>query len=111
MTRLLAVFFDLVMIVTGLIGALTGSRYKWGLFSFGCAALLYIWFVLLGPARVSAGRLGPRYGKSHAASASFLAVIWLLYPIAWGCADGGNLITPTSEMVSIFFELFVIVPS
>lgn len=32
------VFFDLVMIITGLIGALVVSSYKWGFYTFGCVA-------------------------------------------------------------------------
>jgi hypothetical protein len=31
--------------------------------------------------------------------AAFLAVIWLLYPICWGVADGGNVISPLKEMI------------
>ncbi|ORX36059.1 hypothetical protein BD324DRAFT_630022 [Kockovaella imperatae] len=93
------VFFDLVMIVTGLIGALVFSRYKWGYFSFGCAALFYIWWVLLGPARTSAGALGAGYKKAFTSSAAILSFLWLLYPIAWGLCDGGNVISPDSEMI------------
>jgi bacteriorhodopsin len=39
------IFFDLVMIITGLVGALVATRYKWGYYAFGCFALFYIWFV------------------------------------------------------------------
>ncbi|KZT61927.1 family A G protein-coupled receptor-like protein [Calocera cornea HHB12733] len=30
---------------------------------------------------------------------AFLAFLWLLYPIAWGLSDGGNVIHPDSKMV------------
>ncbi|EIW72498.1 hypothetical protein TREMEDRAFT_17826, partial [Tremella mesenterica DSM 1558] len=93
------VFFDLVMIVTGLIGSLTASSYKWGFFLFGMVALVYIWYVLVGPARVSARLLGPAYGRTFTTSAILLSFLWLLYPIAWGLADGGNVISPNGEMV------------
>jgi len=93
------VFFDLVMIITGLIGALVASSYKWGFYTFGCAALFYIWWVLLGPARSTAGIIGREYKKSFTISAALLSFLWLLYPIAWGLADGGNVISPDSEMV------------
>jgi len=92
-------FFDLVMIITGLVGALVESNYKWGFYTFGCAALFYIWFVLIGPARTSAGILGPDFRKAFTGSAAILSFLWLLYPIAWGLADGGNVISPDSEMV------------
>jgi len=53
------IFFDIVMIVTGLVGGLVVSSYKWGYFAFGCAALVYIWFILLWPAYRSVTLLGP----------------------------------------------------
>ncbi|GAA6008671.1 hypothetical protein JCM11491_003389 [Sporobolomyces phaffii] len=93
------IFFDLVMIITGLIGALVPSIYKWGFFAFGCAALVAIWVILLGPGRASAARLGSDFHKAYMTSTIILSTLWLLYPIAWGVADGGNVITPTSEMV------------
>ncbi|KAJ8296664.1 Protein FDD123 [Rhodotorula toruloides] len=93
-------FFDLVMIETGLIGALVASRYKWGFYAFGCAALLYITYFLLVPGRRSSQRLGTDFHKSYSTGALYLSLIWLVYPIIWGVADGGNYITPTSEMVA-----------
>lgn len=93
------IFFDEVMIITGLIGALVVSVYKWGYFAFGCAALVYIWWILLGPALKSATRLGPEFKTAYMGSAIYLSFIWLLYPIAWGLADGGNVIGADGEMV------------
>merc|ERR1712093_580237 len=58
------IFFDIVMVVGGLIGALVPSVYKW-----------------------------------YWTSALVLAGLWLLYPVAWGLCDGGNVIPPDSEMV------------
>lgn len=31
-------------------------------------------------------------------SAVYLSFLWALYPIAWGLADGANVISPDSEM-------------
>ena len=31
--------------------------------------------------------------------AGFVAFVTMLYPIAWGCAEGGNVISPTGEMI------------
>ncbi|WWC86384.1 uncharacterized protein L201_001260 [Kwoniella dendrophila CBS 6074] len=92
-------YFDLVMIVTGLVGALVATSYKWGFFAFGCAALLYIWWVLAGPARSSAAALGPEFKSAFIKSAIILSFLWLLYPIAWGLADGASVISPDSEMI------------
>jgi bacteriorhodopsin len=90
-------FFAIVMAVTFLVGALVRSSYKWGFFAFALASLVYVWFVLLGPARRSAGVLGFDFKKSYTASAGWISFMFLLYPIAWGLCEGGNRISPDSE--------------
>lgn len=35
-----------VVVVTGLVGALVRSSYKWGYFVFGILALYYVWLVV-----------------------------------------------------------------
>ncbi|TKA53312.1 hypothetical protein B0A53_04330 [Rhodotorula sp. CCFEE 5036] len=87
------IFMDLVMIETGLIGSLVGF------FAFGCAALIFIWYMLLVPARASAARLGTGFSRAYLTSTSILSFLWLLYPIAWGLCEGGNVISVDSEMV------------
>lgn len=37
------IFMGEVIVVSGLVGALVHSTYKWGYFVFGVAALFYIW--------------------------------------------------------------------
>ncbi|GAA5971345.1 hypothetical protein JCM11641_008317 [Rhodosporidiobolus odoratus] len=96
----IVIFFDLLMIETGLIGALVASRYKWGFFTFGTVALFVIWYFLLVPGRASAARLGSDFSAAYLKSTAILSILWLVYPVVWGVADGGNLITPTSEMVA-----------
>jgi len=92
-------FFDLVMIITGLVGALVRSSYKWGFFVFGCFALFYVWYGLFFSAPRSANAIGADVRTAYTRGAFFLAFIWALYPIAWGLSDGGNVISPTSEMI------------
>jgi len=41
----MTLFFAWVVVVTGLVGALVPSSYKWGYYAFGLAALFYIWCV------------------------------------------------------------------
>ena len=42
-------FFAWVVVITGLVGALTPTTYKWGYFVMGIAALFYIWYVCYIP--------------------------------------------------------------
>lgn len=96
---IITIFADLVMIITGLIGSLVRSDYKWGLYTFGCVAMLYVFYMLYFPGRQASHSLGNELGKTYLIGASILSFLWFLYPIAWGLADGGNVISPTGEMV------------
>lgn len=46
--------------------------------AFACFAEVYIGYVLLGPARISAARLGPEWGAAYRNSAILLSALWLL---------------------------------
>ncbi|KAF1983869.1 family A G protein-coupled receptor-like protein [Aulographum hederae CBS 113979] len=96
-TILWVILVDWVMIVCGLVGALVTTRYKWGYFTFGCAALFYIIYVLGIEARASANRLGSDVGRVYLQCGALTLFLWILYPIAWGVAEGGNVIHPDSE--------------
>lgn len=108
-----------VVVVCGLVGAFTVTRYKWGFFIFGVLALLYIacvhvvfpyftslsilifsifsWLIL-AHARTSTFFAGPGLRSSYIGSAAFLSVVWLIYPIAWACSEGANIIGVCSRL-------------
>ncbi|KZT56573.1 family A G protein-coupled receptor-like protein [Calocera cornea HHB12733] len=94
-----AMFMIDVSVICGLVGALTPSSYKWGYYGFGCASLIYVVSVLLGPGRISAGYVGNDVRSLHTRGAAYLAFIWLIYPISWGLSEGGNVITSDGEMI------------
>ncbi|KKY22067.1 putative opsin-like protein [Diplodia seriata] len=98
-TLLWVIFVDWVMIVTGLVGALVQSTYKWGYFAFGCAALVYIVYQLAWEARIHANHLGNDVGRTFLLCGSLTTILWICYPIAWGVCEGGNVIAPDSEAV------------
>ncbi|CAJ2499718.1 Uu.00g025710.m01.CDS01 [Anthostomella pinea] len=100
-TILAVLLADEIMIVTGLVGALTQTRYKWGFWTFGMAALFYIAYELLFDARKHANALGGDAKKIFNLCGVWLIFLWFLYPIAWGLSEGGNVIHPDSE--SIFY--------
>lgn len=57
-TILYTILIDEIMVVTGLIGALVRSEYKWGYFVFGCAAFLFVAYTIVFEGRaVSDGHL------------------------------------------------------
>ena len=91
------IFIDEIMIVAGLAGALVKSTYKWGYYTFGMIALVYIAWVLLFEARSHAKSLGDDVHKAYITVGAWTTLLWFLYPIAWGVCEGGNYITPDSE--------------
>ncbi|KAL7283338.1 hypothetical protein ACG7TL_002767 [Trametes sanguinea] len=92
-------FMGWVLVVCGLVGALVPSTYKWGYFTLGCCALLYIWYVLLGHGPRTTFAAGGVVRSGYIRSSAYLAFFLMLYPIAWGVSEGGNVISPTGEMI------------
>ncbi|GAK68506.1 family A G protein-coupled receptor-like protein [Moesziomyces antarcticus] len=103
----ITLFFNILMIVCGLLGALTPTRYKWAYFVFACAALGYVLYHVFASGLRSARRLGGGFGRAYLTCASLLAVIWPMYAICWGLSEGGNVIGVSEEF--IFYGLLDIV--
>ncbi|GAA5982469.1 hypothetical protein JCM10908_006660 [Rhodotorula pacifica] len=95
----IVLFCQVVLIVCGLIAALTPTRYKWMFYAFSCAALFYVTWTLLVPGRVSSLRLGRDVGKTYANHAFALVFFFVLYPIVFGLCEGGNVLRVTSEFI------------
>lgn len=102
-TTMFVILVDEVMIITGLVGALVSSSYKWGYFVFGCVALFYIVYVLVWEARKHANGISSDAGKAFLYCGSLTAFLWILYPLAWGLCEGGNVIPVDSE--GIFYGI------
>ncbi|KAK5232429.1 hypothetical protein LTR47_006642 [Exophiala xenobiotica] len=98
-TILWIILMDEIMIVTGLIGALVKTSYKWGFYAFGCAAMLYIFYELAITGRKHAQALGKDVARSYTLCGVLTLFVWLCYPICWAVAEGGNVIAPDSEAV------------
>ncbi|KAI1342754.1 bacteriorhodopsin [Xylariaceae sp. FL0016] len=98
-TILATMLADEIMIVCGLIGALTRTSYKWGFWTFGMAALFFIGYQLLIDGRRHANALGGEPRKTFMLCGVWLLFLWFLYPIAWGLSEGGNVIHPDAEAI------------
>jgi len=96
-----------VFVITFLIGSLVHSTYKWGYFTLGLAAFFYVAYTLILPARSHASAIGSDVGRAYSSAGLWLLFIWLLYPIAWGVSEGGNVISPDSE--AVFYGILDIV--
>ena len=88
-----------IMIVTGLIGALTSSSYKWGYFIFGCFAFFYVVYVVALEGRKYARGISPEVSKVYTLCGVWTLGLWFLYPIAWIVSEGLNKISSNGESV------------
>ncbi|KAL3420039.1 bacteriorhodopsin [Phlyctema vagabunda] len=96
-TVLYTIMIDLIMIVTGLVGALVASSYKWGYFVFSTVSLFIIAYQVVIVGRAHARAIGT--SKVYTACGAWTIGLWFIYPIAWGLSEGGNIISPDSEAV------------
>lgn len=88
-----------VAVICGLVGALIKSTYKWGFFTFGVAAFLFVAWNVVFEGLAHAKVLGADIRRTYLICSLWTVSIWLLYPIAWGCSEGGNVIPPDSEAI------------
>lgn len=98
-TLLVTILADEIMIVTGLVGALTQTSYKWGYWVFGMFAFFFIVYELVVDARRHATALGGSVKSTFLKCGVLTIGLWFLYPIAWGLSEGGNVIHPDSEAI------------
>lgn len=86
-----------VFVLALLIGALIESSYKWGYFTFGVFALLFVIYLVSVDLHYSLREtVKSTFGNFLII---FAIVVWVLYPICWGLSEGGNVIQPDSEAV------------
>ena len=98
-TIVYTILMNEIMVITGLIGALVTSRYKWGYFVFGCLAFFFVAYTVVFEGRAHARVLGNDILKAYTLCGVWTIFLWFLYPIAWGLCEGGNLITSDSEAI------------
>jgi len=106
-TIVATILADEVMIVTGLVGALTSSTYKWGYWTFAMLAFFYVIYSLVITGRSYANALAPEVGKVYLLCGVLTVGVWFLYPIAWGVSEGGNVIHPDGE--AIFYGILDVI--
>ncbi|KAI9050445.1 hypothetical protein LZ554_005609 [Drepanopeziza brunnea f. sp. 'monogermtubi'] len=98
-TILYTLLIDEVMIVTGLVGALVASSYKWGYFVFAMVALFFLAYQVLYVGKNHAYGINSSVGRTYMLCGGWTMFLWFLYPIAWGLSEGGNVISGDSEAV------------
>ncbi|THH32124.1 hypothetical protein EUX98_g2075 [Antrodiella citrinella] len=92
-------FFAWFVVVCGLVGALVASIYKWGYFVMGVFGLIYIWASLDGHGPRTTFSAGDVVRTGYIRASVYLTLVTLMYPLVWGLSEGGNVLSPSGEMV------------
>jgi len=99
---LVLIFADLIMILTGLFAAFgaEGTPQKWGWYTIACIAYLVVIFELVYHGRSKALAKGGKVGGFFTAIGGFTLLIWTVYPIIWGIADGSRNMNVDEEIIA-----------
>lgn len=98
---LVAIVADLIMILTGLFAAFTVEEGpKWGYYAIACIAYLVIVYQLAFNGRGVVQNKDKKTATFFSAIAGFTLILWTVYPIIWGIADGSRNINVDSEIVA-----------
>jgi len=105
------IFFNVALawtwIISYLCSAYVATSYKWGFFAFGTVAWLLLAMQTLWTGRSSATRVNIH--RDYISMAGWLNLLWMLYPIAFGVSDGGNVISVTQSLVFFgILDLFMV---
>jgi len=98
---LVTVGADLVMVLTGLFAAYGVSEgQKWGWYTMACLAYLVVVYQLVIPGRRAVLAKDSSTAKLFAAIGGYTLVLWTLYPIVWGIADGARKWSVDGEIIA-----------
>ncbi|KAL8748478.1 MAG: hypothetical protein Q9199_008184 [Rusavskia elegans] len=98
---LVAVVADIIMILTGLFAAFTVDESpKWGWYAMACIAYLVVIYQLALNGRQVAMQKNKKTATFFAAIGGFTLILWTVYPIIWGIADGSRNISVDAEIIA-----------
>jgi len=98
---LVAIVADLIMVITGLFAAYgTTDGQKWGWYAWACIAYLVIVYQVIINGRGAAANKDGKTKAFFAALAGFTFILWTIYPIVWGVADGSRILGVDAEIIS-----------
>jgi bacteriorhodopsin len=86
-----------IWVVSYAVASATSTKYKWGFFSFGTLALFFLLVGVVGEGLKSANRVGVK--SDYLVLSAWVALLWVLYPLAWGLTDGGNYLGVTPSFI------------
>jgi len=98
---IVAIVADVIMILTGLFAAFaTKESVTWGWYAMACVAYLFIVYILALNGRRTVASKGNSTATLFASIGAFTFVLWTLYPVVWGIADGARKWSVDTEIVA-----------
>lgn len=81
---------DVLMIVTGLFGALSKDTHtRWVWYVISCAFFLVVLYMIAGPIRAAAAERSAGHAALYTRLLGILTVLWFIYPILWAIGTEG----------------------
>lgn len=94
---------DILMIVTGLFGALSlNSTHKYVWFTVSCVFFLAVLYVIWGPVRASAKAQGADVAALYDKLLFILTGLWFIYPVLWLLGTEGSSTISLNSEVAVF---------
>ncbi|KAI0911312.1 hypothetical protein F4824DRAFT_251921 [Ustulina deusta] len=98
---LVLIFADVVMILTGLFAALARDEAQgWGWYAFACVAYLTVIYQLAYKGRHAVSTKDNKTKAFFSAISLFTLLLWTIYPIVWGIADGARMVNVDGEIIA-----------
>jgi len=98
---LVAIVADLIMILTGLFAAYgSNDGQRWGWYAWACIAFLAIVYQVGFNGREAAAGKDNKTKAFYASIAGFTLILWTIYPIVWGLADGSRTVSVDGEIIA-----------
>jgi bacteriorhodopsin len=92
---------DVTMVLTSLFAAFGHSTgQKWGWYTIACLAYLVVVYQLAIPGRRAVRTKDARTSKLFAALVGYTLILWTLYPIVWGLAEGSRIWSVDGEIIA-----------
>ncbi len=99
---------QVIMVLTGLVGDLSPDSTRWYWYGAGCVALLVVFRLMWTDLYAKAKSQGPELTAAYKASAVYLSVQWILYPMVWALGTPGLGVLGTL-LTSVLFIILPIV--
>jgi len=98
---LVAIVADVIMVLTGLFAAFgSGNGQKWGWYTIACIAYLTIVYQLAINGRATVANKDSKTKAFYGAIGGFTLLLWTVYPIIWGVADGARIADVNAEIIA-----------